>query len=206
MTEWLLAQSYSVVYCGLFALLLTGALGFPPEDVTLLLGGVVVHHGRGDLLYIFLICYFGTIIGDLFIYLVGRRYGAALFNKSWLRSRVPPSRLRWVRRGLDKRAFPTIFVARHLFYLRTLTFLTCGVVKMRFMRFLFADAVSALVSVPLMLAIGYQASDNYQAVLAYIGRAKILSLFLVFLAIAGIVWLIFRSRIDREESEESKKD
>ncbi len=198
MTEWLLTQPENVIYIGLFLLLLSGALGFPPEDVSLLLGGICIQHQRGDPLYIFLICYLGTVLGDIFIYFVGRRYGPSIFTKKWFQKRLHPARIRWVRRGLEKRALPTIFVARHLFYLRTLTFLTCGAVKMGFSRFLFADAFSALVSVPIMLSLGYIASNNYETVIAFIAKAKILSLVLILLMLVGAVWYFVSQRIEEE--------
>ena len=198
MTEWLLTQPDNVIYIGLFTLLLSGALGFPPEDFSLILGGITIQHQRGDPLYIFLICYLGTILGDVFIYGVGRRYGSNLFAKKWFQRKLHPARIRWVRRGLEKRALPTIFVARHLFYLRTLTFLTCGAVKMGFPRFLFADSFSALVSVPVMLSLGYVASNNYESVVAFIAKAKIFSLGIVILLIVFAIWYFISQRIEEE--------
>jgi membrane protein DedA with SNARE-associated domain len=205
MNEWLLMQSAVVVYGVLFTLLLTGALGFPPEDVTLILGGIVIHSGQGEPQIVFALCYIGTLLGDFFIYAVGRRFGPALYNKAWFKSRVRPGRIKLIKTALERRSFPMIFIARHLFYLRTVTFLTCGAVRMSFARFLVADCLSALVSVPLMLWIGFQASEHYDTVYNYLKRAKLFSLFLVVAALIAFGLYILYKKEEALEDEAEKE-
>ncbi len=202
MNEWLVIQSDLVVYVTLFSLLMTGAIGFPPEDFTLILAGIVIHSGKGDPETIFLICYIGTILGDLFIYGIGRWFGRALFKKEWLKKRLRPGRIKLIRRGLEKRSLPMIFVARHLFYLRTVTFLSCGAVRMKFLNFVVADCFSALVSVPIMLWIGFQASEHYDTVINYLKQAKLFSLVLAIALVTAVVLYILRKRAIMKKLEE----
>ena len=194
MSEWLLLQSNATIYGVLFTLLITGSLGFPPEDFTLLLAGIVYHSGKGDVRTLFLLGYVGTVLGDLFIYSVGRKFGNKIFNRPWIKSRFRPAKIKLVKKGLEKQSLPTIFVARHLFYLRTLTFLTCGAVKMKFTRFLIADCLSALASVPLMLWLGFQASENYDTVYNYIKDAKLFSLVVAIIIAGAIGAYLYRLR------------
>ena len=202
--QWLLIQPDLTVYGVLFALLLSGALGFPPEDLTLILSGICYHQGKGQLPVLFALCYIGTILGDLFIYGVGRWFGKALFAKPWFQRRVRPGRIKIMRSGLERRGLSMIFIARHLFYLRTLTFLSCGALKMKFAKFLFADCLSALVSVPLMLFLGYQASD---AAFHLIGQAKLLSLLVILAAFFIILFILFmRRRANEEKPEENERE
>jgi membrane protein DedA with SNARE-associated domain len=190
-----------MVQLTLFLLLLSGALGFPPEDFTLLLGGIAINAGKGDPEVLFVLCYVGTILGDLFIYGVGRKFGTQLFNKPWVKQRFRPGRVKLVRKGLEKRGFPTIFIARHLFYLRTLTFITCGAVRMNFMRFLLADCVSALVSVPLMLWLGYTASEHYDTVVGYLKQAKLVSMVIILVGGAAITAYFIKRKKQQEQEE-----
>jgi len=200
MSEWLLLQNNFTVCLVLFVLLLCGAIGFPPEDFTLILGGVVLNHGKSNFQTIFVLCYIGTVLGDFFIFAIGRWFGKALFQKEWFKKRVRPGRIRIIRSQLEKRSFPMIFIARHLFYLRTITFLTCGAVKLSFVRFLISDCLSALVSVPIMLLIGYQASEHYEKVMRYLGHAKMFSL-VVAIGIVGAIAFMIRRHYKRLEKE-----
>lgn len=194
MQEWLLAQSGWSVYAGVLALLLTGAFGFPPEDLSLLLAGILAERGDGKPEVLFIICYAGTIIGDLIIYSFGRRFGPALFNKPWAARRFPPDRIRKIRKELERRSLVVIFIARHLFYIRTATFLTCGAFRINFARFLLADAVSAMVSVPLVMTLGYIASENYEIGMRYLKKLEIVLALVSVAALAALVIYYIRRR------------
>ena len=200
--QWLLMQSDAVVYGFLFFILLSGAIIFPPEDVSLILAGIVMHKGKGNPIIIFILCYVGTILADFFIYFVGRKFGKALLKKPWVQARVRPGRIEVIRRGLERRSLMMIFIARHLFYLRTLTFLTCGMVRIRFLTFAAADCLSALVSVPLMLWLGFEASEHYETVYNYIKQAKIISLFLAILILIGVYAAVRRAQRQFDENPE----
>lgn len=137
---------------------------------------------------LFLVCYAGVVIGDLLIFTMGRGFGSTLFSKPWFQRRLSPRRLKRFKLGLEKRGLFTIFIARHLFYLRMVTFLTCGAVKMSYSRFIFADCLAALVSVPIMMCIGYMAADYHEELLN--------NLEWVFLAlgVALLVYFVFQFR------------
>jgi len=171
-----------VLYIIIFLALMGGAIGLPiPEDVPLIAAGILVQLEQAKLEIIVPVCYFGILLGDVTIFLIGRKLGPTLFSKKWFRKRLPPHRLRRFRIGLEKRSLATIFLARHLFYLRTVTFLTCGAVKMKLSRFLIADAIAALISVPIMISVGYFAAEHYEQVKKNFHQAAIFILALLIL-------------------------
>lgn len=174
MDEWLLLQEGILIYIAVFVLLMGGAIGLPiPEDLPVLMAGVLAQSGRGDTLWLMLTCYIAILCGDALIFFVGRYFGSTLFKKPWFKARVSQSRMREIRRKLEKRRFITILLARHLFYLRTITFLICGAVKMRFPRFIIADALAALISVPIVFGIGYLASEHIDAAMAGLHKGSV---------------------------------
>lgn len=187
--DYFLHLSPMGTYGLLLALLITGALGFPPEDATVILAGILANRGQGDLIVIALICYFGAIIGDCIIFFAGRWFGATLFQKPWFQSRVPPGKISKIRKSLEKRSVMMIFLARHLFYMRTATFLVCGSVKMRFYIFLISDMLAGLVSVPLMLLLGLFASEHYEKAMEILSRAKFWAVIIgIFLLSYGYIY------------------
>jgi membrane protein DedA with SNARE-associated domain len=206
MTELLLAQSGALTYVLLFAMLLGGALGLPiPEDLPLLASGVLIHQDTIRWDVAFAVCYSGILLGDIFIFYIGRKFGPALFNQKWFKSKITNRRIKKMRVNLERRSFLMIFCARHLFYMRTITFLTAGAVKMRFGNFLAADAAAALVSAPLMMWLGYIFSENYHFVLDAISKAKTYSIIGgVILLCVGVVLYIRHKRREAMETEEAE--
>ena len=182
MLEWLLDLSNPYfIYMLLFGALMGGAIGLPiPEDLPLIAAGVLAEQGNITAPMALLICYFGVVTGDLIVYFIGRKLGPSIFDHRWFKKRFPKKKIIKLRKGLERRGLFMIFVARHLFYLRTATFLTCGAVRMNFVRFVIADACAALVSVPLMIWIGYLCSEHYDRALHYVDEAKLFGVLEIF--------------------------
>jgi membrane protein DedA with SNARE-associated domain len=189
-------------YTIVFALLLASAFGLPiPEDLSLIAAGILVHSDRVYVLPMAVICYVGLVLGDVVIYRLGRLAGPAVFRRRWTRRYVTATRLQIIRHNLERRTFATILVARHLFYLRTVTFLLCGAVRVNFLRFLLADGVAALVTTPLMMGLGYLFAEHYEALFGYIKQVKILLVVLGVIVGCAILVLYLRSRHDTYEDE-----
>lgn len=198
MYEWILAQDGFHIYIGLFLMLMGGAIGLPiPEDLPLIFGGILIQLGKTTPEVVFIVCYCGIVIGDVLIYSFGRWLGPSVFKRKPFQTPRARYRLKRIRLSMERSSVPMIFVARHLFYLRTVTFLSCGALRMRFSTFLAADAVAALISAPLMLGLGYFASEHYETVVRWMHQAKIYSVILGVLgAIVAVV--IYRRRKHRE--------
>lgn len=176
-SEWLLLQHGYIIYVILTALLLSGAVGLPiPEDVPLIIAGVLVQRGNADLTLAFLVCYGAILLGDVLIFALGYKIGPKLFQTRFFKAKFTPELVGKITSGLERHALVMIFLARHLFYLRSATFLTCGAFRMNFLRFLAADAVAALISAPLMMGLGFLASEHLPALFEIMGRAKTASL------------------------------
>ena len=201
MSEWLFGiQNPLVIYGALFALLLLGAIGFPmPEDLPLLAGGIYAASGKVDIWQTMIVCYTGVVLGDLIIFAVGRKLGPSLFEKEWFKKKVAGHKMKRLRLKLEKRSLWMIFMARHLFYLRTVTFLICGAVKMRWSRFILADCGAALISVPLMVFIGYKFAEQYDKLVVLMDEAKLWSILLAFPA-AVVVYLLFFKKSKNERN------
>ncbi|MCO6431921.1 MAG: DedA family protein [Deltaproteobacteria bacterium] len=205
MEDWLLIQDGVFLYFALFLMLMGGAVGLPiPEDLPLILAGIIAHNGNGEIHLLFIVCYVSILLGDLLIYSVGWKFGPSLHKHKWFKARLSPERLAKIRRNLEKRSVLMIFIARHLFYFRTVTFLTCGAVGMSFKRFILADAAAALVSVPLMMWLGYTGADQYAALTSSRKETNIISLLLVIVIVATLLYFYIKRRAGLETGEDSE--
>lgn len=200
MAEWLFAQHGIGVYISLFLLLMAGAIGLPvPEDIPLIFSGVLIHRGHANIPVMFFTCYVGILIGDTFIFFVGRKVGSSVQKRDWLSERFPPSLIEKTKHELEKRRFFTIVLARHLFYFRTVTFLTCGAVRMSFRKFFVADAVAALMSATIMLSLGYLFSDQYEHIFALIKQTKYAFLWITLIILISLLIYIRRKKAKTPE-------
>ena len=196
MVEWFLSLDGIYIYFWLFGFLLAGAVGAPiPEDLPLFAAGIAIQLNKVDPIWALAVCYAGVVLGDLFIYAVGRTCGAHIFRLKIFSSSRSRAKIRKINTHMVRHSVIMIFVARHLFYLRTLTFLTCGVVRMPFLRFLISDALAALVSVPLVIGLGFTASEHYQVVLDWINKGKQLSLLVGILILLCALYFYRRRRL-----------
>lgn len=157
--NWLAHDDGFYVHVAVFALLILGGLGFPiPEDIPLALGGVAAAKGIVSLPRVFVTCYVGVLVADQILFLVGYYFGKPILNAS-TRSRFLPSvteeKVEELREGLRKRRLLYIFVGRHLFPVRSATFLTAGALRIPYLEFLISDAIAAVLSVSIVVGIGY---------------------------------------------------
>lgn len=202
--DWLSFDNPLMIHLGILLALLAGAIGLPmPEDIPLLAAGIFASRGVIRLPTAMLVCYLAVLLGDVFIFWIGRTLGPRLFETKWFKKRFSSSRIRRVRLNVEKKSLPMIFIARHLFYLRTATFLTCGAVKMSPRRFLISDMFAALISVPLMVSLGYLAGEHLDTIRYYVLRANFWLFAAVLIAVA--VWWFRRSRA-RENTKASPLD
>lgn len=193
------------IYLVFFLLLMGGAIGLPvPEDIPLLFAGAAIQQALAGALPMFVVCYVGVVLGDVVIYLLGRWFGKRLYRKAWFKKHFPLRRIRRIRLGLERQAFWSILVARHLFYLRSITFFTCGLVRMRFLRFFAADALAALISAAVMMSIGYVASEHLESAMEKVGMVKNWTLMILGLVAVGVaIHLIVRHYAPRSNDDEA---
>lgn len=157
--NWLASDSGWRVLIGLVVLLLLGGIGFPiPEDIPVILGGVAIEKGVVSWQAMFLTCYVSIIAADLLVFSIGYFFGKKLIaagTRSRIFSALTEDRVQQTREALHRHRLWVIFAARHLFPIRSATFLAAGSLHVPILQFLIADALAALVSVSLVLWLGY---------------------------------------------------
>ena len=207
MLDLLLSSHGLYAYVLLISLLLGSSLGLPvPEDLTLIVAGLLCHLDQVHTWLMALLCYVGVLAGDLIIYRIGWLAGPTLFRKQWFRRHLTTQRLQLIRENLHKRTIFTILIARHLFYLRTATFLMCGAVRLPFARFFLIDACAALITVPVMMGIGYLFADNYPAIMASVRQIKFALLGAGVITLILVLWRYGRRKSNVGDSEPSTEE
>jgi membrane protein DedA with SNARE-associated domain len=143
-------------YLAVFALLVAGGVGVPlPEEVVQLAAGVLAHQGALELGKTMAAAWAGVVAGDSIIYAVGRRHGERVLSSRLGRRALGDARRERLRGHFERHAFLTVVVARHLGGVRGAVFALAGVHGVPYRTVLLADSLSALVSAPVAVGLGY---------------------------------------------------
>jgi len=180
-------------YFGLFFILLACGFGLPlPEDIPLLFSGWLVHRGHANLWIMMTVGMLGVLGGDSIMYGLGRRYGEHIVEHPWLMRLITRRRLEWAEQKFLSRGAPLIFVARFMTGARSVVFLTSGMFRVPFWKFLLMDGTAALISVPLWIILAAYFGDRAEALVEKLRDA---GAWAVAGAIAVVaIWFLWRRR------------
>ena len=150
-------------YAVMFVLLLGCGMGLPmPEDIILVSGGILSATGVVDPYTTTVLCLFGVLAGDGFVFYMGRRFGPAIKSARGFRRLFTKNRDEKVLKIFQRYGDKVIFMARFMPGLRMPIFLTCGTYQVSPLKFLLLDGVAALISVPAWIYVGYLFGDNLE--------------------------------------------
>jgi membrane protein DedA with SNARE-associated domain len=190
-------------YLAVFALLLGAGIGLPaPEEPTQLAAGALAQRGFLSLLPVMATCWAGIVVGDLLWFLLARRFGEQVLKRPALRRVLTPERRARVGAHLARHAFLTVMVSRHLSGMRLAAFALAATHGVRLRTFVFADGLSALVSVPIMVSAGYIGAHHLAEVRSDVRRVELAVLAVVTVLIAASL-LVRRLRRGRRSTTRS---
>ena len=178
-------QPYGIYsYAVIFGVLLACGFGLPmPEDITLVVAGILAARDVIDFNMSVVVCMAGVLIGDGTIFYLGSRYGTKLRGTKFFSFILPERRDIAVKAIFDKYGDKVIFMARFMPGLRTPLFFATGSYHVPFWKFLLLDGFAAIISVPLWVYVGYLFGANLEELEVVIKKAQ----FGVYAALIGLI-------------------
>ncbi len=193
-----------VVYA-MVALLVFGEaalfIGFVlPGETAVLVAGVVASQGRVNVGVLCAIVVAAAIVGDSVGYAVGHRYGAALMRIPLMAKRH--AEIDRALEGLRRRGPMYVFIGRFTAFLRAVMPGLAGMSKMRYSRFLVANALGGLAWGVSFTLLGYFAGNALTRIERWASWGS-----LGILVVVVGVWLTFffrrRARARRNSGEQA---
>jgi membrane protein DedA with SNARE-associated domain len=189
-------------YFGIFAALVAAGIGFPiPEEIPVVTGGVMSGHASQDpdsqlRWWIMLpVCFAGVVISDGLLYGVGRLWGPRLLQYRWIKTKLlPPERLQEIQDNFHKYGVVVLLFARLLPGIRSPMFITAGIMRLPFTKFLLADSIYAVPGVSLLFFLGFWFTDQFLAVVKKAEPLKPLIVVVVLTAIGTYLVIHFMRR------------
>ncbi len=208
--QWLAGDNGLAVHAGVFLLLLLGAFGFPiPEDIPLILAGVALSKDIVSVETMFATCVSGVLLADTILFSVGYYFGEKIIDagtRSPFFPAITEGRIRKLRVALRKNRLLYILIARHLFPIRSATFITAGALRIPVLEFIAADGLASLLSVTIMLSLGFFLGERLTPeVISILVREGSTYIALILLVLV-IIWFVHRhykkaSRLKKTPSE-----
>ena len=188
---WQCVQQFT--YAGILGVLVLCGFGLPvPEEVTFLAAGYLVHLGITDFWLTIAVCLLGVIIGDVTIFLLGRRWGGEVLGHPWMQRFISEAKLRKVRARFAEHQLWTVFACRFLMGARAAAFLTAGSLGMPLRTFVVIDLAAALISVPLFVSIAYHFGERVDIAGRWLRNINLCAAVGAVVVIAAVVFLAAR--------------
>ncbi len=160
-------------YLALLGVLSAAGLGVPvSEDLTLLLGGALAARGVTSYWPTLAAGYFGVLIGDALIHHWGKRMGPRAYAAPLVQKALSPERQEKLRLHFARHSFLTIVVGRHTPFLRAPVFFLAGASGVGLGKFVLADALSAAITVPAVVTLGYYFGNHLDLVREHIHEVQ----------------------------------
>ncbi|RMF83327.1 MAG: DedA family protein [Planctomycetota bacterium] len=183
-------------YPSLLLVFVIASLGVPiPEDMPLIAAGVLLNtHPEIATSWTgtFCVSLAGIMSGDIILYSLGRRWGDDVFAHRWVRWLMTPARLENMRERFHRHGSWMVFFGRFIVGVRAVMCMTAGVTRFPFLRFLTADMIGALITIPFFVGLGYIFADMLPALKRVVGDVQWILLGVGVLAVGAFLWWEWR--------------
>jgi membrane protein DedA with SNARE-associated domain len=139
------------------------------------------------------ICVLGVVIGDGFLYGIGRIWGTRLVESRWMKRVLPSPKKVRIEENFHRYGIWVLLFARLLPTIRSPIYIMAGVVRVPFSLFVLADGLYAIPGVSLLFFLGYWLGDQFKdLVQAFEGKVAASRPILVLLGLAALTaYLIY---------------
>jgi membrane protein DedA with SNARE-associated domain len=177
-------------YMGIYILLILGEIGLPfPEDATLILSGFLIAQKVTKLLPTLMVVYSGLLLTDFSLYWVGKKYGRKVIDHKRFRRILSAEKLLTLEGKFRKRGIYVVLVGRHFLGIRAQIFLAAGVMRMSSLKFIMADAASAILTMTLMVGIGFLGGNSIKVLQKDVKKIEHIGILILAILFTG--WMIY---------------
>jgi membrane protein DedA with SNARE-associated domain len=189
-------------YLGIVLFLVLTGCGLPvPEEVPIVMAGVLSAQGDLDVWMAFGACLVGALLGDCVMYAIGYHFGHNLLKRHPRFARfLHAEREAKFEQMIQSHGLKVLFVARFMVGVRSPVYLSAGILRVSFRWFLLTDLLCATLVVGLFFGVAYWFGNEIGN---WIRNAEIG--FTVTAVIAAIVGLaIYTWRVRRRAAEKTE--
>ncbi len=174
-----------------FSALMLAGLNVPiSEDLMIIFSAVLAATVIPENTYkLFIGVFLGCYISDWVCYWIGRYFGPKLWDISWFAKTFDRKKIDQIHQYYAKYGFLTLLIGRFIpFGVRNGLFLTAGLGKMPFRKFLLSDGIACVLSNTVLFTFAYMIGKNYGALISFLKTFNIFLFGAFVIAIIGFIW------------------
>jgi membrane protein DedA with SNARE-associated domain len=185
-TQFIASTGYITVFLGM----VLESMIFPlPSEAIMPFAGFLVAEGRFDFLMVVLISTFGSLVGSLLSYWLGKFGGKPFVHKFGKYFLIDQAELDITEKFFHKNGQITVFICRFIPVIRHLISLPAGIAKMNIWKFIYLTAIGACLWNSFLTYLGYVLRQNWELVLKY---SEVIDIVIVLIILVLIGLFIYR--------------
>jgi membrane protein DedA with SNARE-associated domain len=204
-------------YIWFFVVIALTGCGLPlPEEGFVILAGVMAHTGGLNPWLGFAVCLAGALVGDMAMYAIGYVMGKGVRKHRWTSKLINAQTEARTEVMIRKHGLKVFLLARFLVGIRAPMYVSAGVLRVPFARFLAIDAICATIVVGVVYGLSYVYGEHFEAAWNWIRESQVAVTIIVAVLAAFIFLALFWRRRRRarvlpdetlpDEEEEPSED
>jgi membrane protein DedA with SNARE-associated domain len=191
-----------ISYLGIVVVLILTGSGLPvPEEVPIIAAGVASALGTLNPWGAFVCCLLGALAGDSVIYVIGYHFGHSLVTRHpRFAHLLHAEREAKIEDMIRRHGLKVFFLSRFMVGIRAPVYLTAGILRMSFRRFILIDAFCATSVVGLFFGLSYAYGERLTTLFGLIRRSEI-GLTVAIIVAACVVLCFFLLKRYRRKRE-----
>jgi len=179
-------------YLGIILFLVLTGCGLPiPEEVPIVLAGVLSSQGQLLPEWAFAACLVGALLGDSIMYAIGYHFGHGLLAEHPKFGKfLGAQREEYFEQAIQRHSFKVMLLARFMVGVRGPVYLAAGVVRMPFRRFILNNLICATLVVGTFFSLSFFFGEEITKLL----RDAEMTFTLILLAVVGVAFLWWMRR------------
>lgn len=155
-------MDFHISYLGIIVVLILTGLGLPiPEEVPIIAAGIASSVGTLSPWWAFIACLVGALAGDSVIYAIGYHFGHSLVTRHpRFAHMLHAEREEKIEKMIRKHELKVFFLSRFMVGIRAPVYLTAGILRIPFRRFILIDTFCATAVVGLFFGLSYAYGDQ----------------------------------------------
>ncbi len=189
-------------YLGIFVFMVLTGAGLPlPEEVAIVGAGILSSHGTLVPGFAFAALLAGGLVGDCLMYYIGHHFGRAVIREHrWWAHFMTPQREARVEMMLHNHGLKVLFIARFLVGFRSPIYISAGILRLPFRRFLLFDLLCATTAIGVFFGLSYCFGKDITDWIVKVERGLAVGMVLAVAVVAVYFWR--RHRRNRAAAEE----
>ncbi len=187
-----------------FGLLILAGLNLPVSEdlVFIIAASIAATIAPEKTMLIFIGCFAGAYTSDIIAYSIGRFAGRQVMETKVIRRFVSEKKLFKVEEYFHNYGQKTLFFGRFIpFGVRNVLFISAGIARMRFYRFLIIDFLALILTSTILFSLGYFFGENYRIIEPYLDRYKYVVFTIFIIAVILVISLKIKTFKEKKDSD-----